>query len=59
MTKAKQGYLLTYDEGEWFFKTGQSRKSKFPVIKLPDFTGIIDNLIDTNNYVKVGLLHAN
>lgn len=47
MTKAKQGYLLTDDEGEWFFKTGRSRKSKLPVIQLPNFTGIIDNLIDT------------
>ena len=47
MAKAKQGYLLTDDEGEWVFKTGRSRKSKLPVIKLPNFTGIIDNLIDT------------
>ena len=47
MSKAKQGYLLTDDEGEWVFKTGRSRKSKLPVIKLPNFTGIIENLIDT------------
>ena len=45
--KAKQGYLLTDDEGEWVFKTGRSRNSKLPVIKLPNFTGIIDNLINT------------
>ena len=38
ITKAKQGYLLTDDEDEWFFKTGRSRKSKLPVIQLPNFT---------------------
>ena len=42
MTKAMQGYLLTDDEGEWVFKTGRSRKFKLPVVKLPNFTGIID-----------------
>ena len=47
MIKAKQGYLLIDYEGGWFFKTGRSRKSKLPVIQLPNFTGIIDNLIDT------------
>ena len=47
MTKAKQGYLLTDNESEWYFKTGRSRKSKLPVIQLPNFTSIIDNLIDT------------
>ena len=47
MTKAKQGYLFTENEGEWFFKTGRNRKSKLPIIQLPNFTEIIDNLIDT------------
>ena len=47
MTKAKQGYLLTDDEGEWYFKIGRGRKSKLPVIHLQNFTGIIDILIDT------------
>ena len=48
MSKAKQGYLLTDDEGEWYFKTGRSRKSKLSVIQLLNFTGIIDTLVDSN-----------
>ena len=47
MSKAKQRYLLTNDKSEWYFKTGSSRKSKLPVINLPNFTGIIETLIDT------------
>ena len=46
ISKAKQGYLLTGDEGEWYFKTEQSKKTKLPVTSLPNFTGIIDILID-------------
>ena len=52
MTKAKQGYILTDNEGEWHFKTCRSRKSKLPVIQLPNFTSIIDNLIDTKQFCQ-------
>ena len=46
MKKSKEGYLLTDIEGEWYFKSGQSRKSKLLVFQLPNFTVIIDTLVE-------------